>query len=188
MIAIAITHLLWQALTCYSNHMTNVIEQDRVNEIAADGSDKRPLSLEDFLNVRVQRLASKMSLLTTREVLAESGLTLGEWRMIARLHEHGPLTLTTLSRYVGMDLGPVSRLASSAEKKGLLLRRDNPKDKRSSLFELTPKSKELHAEIWPKACSVAASFNGVFTEPELENLHSLLQRAIGHANARLLLD
>lgn len=144
--------------------------------------------MEDFLNVRVQRLASKMSLLTTREVLAESGITLSEWRMIARLHEHGPLTLTTLGRYVGMDLGPVSRLASSAEKKGLLLRRDNPKDKRSSLFELTTKSKDLHAEIWPKACSVAASFNDAFTEAELENLHSLLQRAIGHANARLLVD
>ncbi len=168
--------------------MADLLQKEPANRDGGTEIAERGLSLEDFLNVRIQRLASKMSLITTREVLVEADITVGEWRIIARLHEHGPLSLTTLSRRIGMDIGPVSRLTTKAERKGLVLRRENPRDRRSSLFEMTEKSKRFHAIIWPKACDVAVSFNQLFSDAELETLSVLLDRAIHHANDRLGLD
>ena len=154
-----------------------------------DGLDiAEPLGLDELLNIRVQRLASRMTLVTTRQILRNTGVTIGEWRVITRLVENGPLKLAELSRMLGLDPGPMSRLMKAAELKGIVSRTENPRDGRSSLFHLTDFSRQVFVETWPKAQSVIEEFHQLYTAEELELLNAFLERAIGRANEKLELE
>ncbi len=46
-------------------------------------------------------------------------------------------TVTGLARFLGVTMGPASRAVAALEKRGLLASRPHPRDRRSSLFDLT---------------------------------------------------
>lgn len=143
------------------------------------------LGLEDLLNFRVQRLASKMTLLTTREVLEGTGVHIAEWRVICRLIENGPLKLTELSHMLDLDPGRTSRLLKAAETKELVLRVKDPNDGRASFFHLTDKGRQIFGDAWPRACRSAETFHDLYTDEELGALKQLLDRAIDYATGSL---
>ncbi len=144
-----------------------------------------PIGLEGLLHYRVQRLASKMSLITTRDVLAGSGVHIGEWRLICLLAENGPLKHAAISQKLALDRGRTSRLLQAAEKKRLVKRTSNPLDGRSSFFQLTDGSVDIIERLWPVAGAVADDFHKLYTDAELELLNRLLDRAITYSNARV---
>lgn len=144
-----------------------------------------PLNLEALLNFRIQRLASKMTLLTSREVLAGSGVNIAEWRVICRLMENGPLNLTAISRMLGLDPGRTSRLLKATENKGFIRRRPDPEDGRASIFHLTQDGRQVFDLVWPKACDSADAFHDLYSADEHAKLNALLDRAIAYANAQL---
>lgn len=143
------------------------------------------LGLEDLLNFRVQRLASKMTLLTTRDVLKRHRLGISEWRLICRLVETGPQKPTAISQMLGLDLGRTSRLLKAAEKGGLISKEPDPKDGRSFDIHLMGRARLIFDEVWPVACSVADEFRNLYSTDELEQLNDLLDRSIDYANSRL---
>lgn|GEM_PF-3759175 len=155
------------------------------NRMLKTRGDAASLGLEDLLNFRVQRLASKMTLLTTREVLAGTGVHIAEWRVICRLIENGPLKLTELSQMLGLDPGHTSRLLKAAETKGLVRRERDPSDGRASFFHPTPKSRNVFDDAWPRACQSADAFHDLYTDDERDELKRLLDRAIRYANESL---
>lgn len=143
------------------------------------------LGLEGLLNYRIQRLASKMTLLTTREVLKKRGIGISEWRLICRLIDSGPQTPTVLAHMLGLDLGRTSRLLKSAETHGLVNRKADKSDRRSFTISLTPKGQLVFEDAWPDACAVAEEFRQLYSPEEAAVLDELLDRAIRHANDRL---
>ena len=148
-------------------------------------SIEQTMELEKLLHYRVQRLASKMALITSREVLAGSGIHIGEWRLICLLNEHGEANHSRISQRLALDPGRTSRLLKAAEKKGLVRRTTDPTDGRASIFELTPHSIEALGRLWPLANAVASDFHRQFAADELEQLNTMLDKAIAYANLRL---
>lgn len=146
---------------------------------------KATVDLDSLLNFRIQRLASKMTLITTREVLSGTGVNISEWRLICRLAQSGPLNLTALSRMIGLDPGSTSRLLKSAEEKNLVRRERDPNDGRAAIFHLTDFAARKFEAIWPQAAAVADGFHAQYSIEERELLNRLLDRAIGHANTVL---
>ena len=157
-------------------------------EVQITEADSKNFALEDLLHYRVQRLASKMSLITSREVLASSGVHVGEWRLICLLAKNGSLNHSVVSRRLALDLGRTSRLLKAAEKKGLVTRRSDPSDGRASIFEPTAKALEVFSRLWPVACGIADKFHDQFSNDELEQLNRFLDRAIAFANSRIEID
>ena len=155
-----------------------------VDETDVDSS----MELEKLLHYRVQRLASKMTLITSREVLAGSGVHIGEWRLLCLLKENGQTNHTTVSQKLALDPGRTSRLLKAAEKKELVRRNSDPTDGRASIFELTDRGFEVFDRLWPLAKSVADDFHSQFGIQELEQLISMLDRAIKFANERAKSD
>lgn len=157
------------------------------NELSAPDLDTQ-MDLEKLLHYRVQRLASKMELITSRKVLAGSGVHIGEWRLICLLREHGQTNHKTISRKLSLDPGRTSKLLKAAEMKDMIVRTSDPNDGRASLFSLTSVGKDLHEQLWPKAVEVADGFHGEFATPELRSLNSMLDKAIEYANSRIFGD
>ena len=143
------------------------------------------MKLEDLLHRRVHRLAAKLALTTTREVLSGTGLSVNEWRLICHLAETPEMNLTAISRCLCLDPGPPSRLLKSAEEKRLVRRRIDRDDRRVSIFSVTPKARRQYEAIWPRALSIGKAFHGQFTDNELETLNRLIDRAADYADIRL---
>ena len=154
-----------------------------------DGNDvEHSMELEKLLHYRVQRLASKMTLITSREVLAGSGVHIGEWRLICLLKENGQANHTAISQKLALDPGRTSKLLKAAERKEFVRRTSDPSDGRASIFELTDSGFEVFDQLWPLANSVADDFHSQFGVRELEQLNSMLDRAIKYANERIQSD
>lgn len=149
------------------------------------GQNGQALGLESLLNFRVQRLASKMTLIMTREILKGFEINIAEWRVITRLVQEGPQKMTSLSRMLGLDAGRASRLLKAVESKGLVRRESDPEDGRASIFHLTVKSEKLFHQIWPLAQGAADEFHSLYSPEERAMLNDLLDRAIEFANSRL---
>ncbi|UWR13395.1 MarR family winged helix-turn-helix transcriptional regulator [Sulfitobacter mediterraneus] len=160
--------------------------QNDQSQIVESDVPTQELGLESLLNYRVQRLASKMTLMTTREVLKGSGVNIAEWRVIARLMQEGPQNMTAISRMLGLDGGRASRLMKAVETKGWVKREADPEDGRVSIFHLTEKAVEVFSDLWPKAERSAQEFHTLYSPQELATLYDLLDRAIETANRKLV--
>ena len=136
-----------------------------------------PLNLDDRLNVRVQRLASKLSLLSTRQILSDQGISFSEWRLLVRLVDVGPCNLTAMSRFLVLDPAPTGRLVKRLEARGLLERRANPSDKRAAILSVTSAGMAVFREVWPRTCRMADALDALYTEDERDALLRLLDRA-----------
>jgi len=143
------------------------------------------MNLEKVLHYRVQRLASKMTLITSREVLAGSGVHVGEWRLLCLLKENGQANHTTISQKLALDPGRTSKLLKATERKELVRRTSDPTDGRASFFELTNNGTDIIDRLWPIANGVANDFHSQFSSDDLMHLNRMLDKAIGYANDRI---
>jgi DNA-binding MarR family transcriptional regulator len=86
-----------------------------------------------------------------QQKLAKEGATVAEWLILRFLWSHAPCSLTKLSEVMGVDKGSISRLTDRLEKRCLIKRNTNLKDRRFYSIELTP---EGHALV-PKLAKIA---------------------------------
>ncbi len=107
--------------------------------------------IDDILNVRIVRLAAKLSLAFQREALNPVGLTLQEWRLIFGLARFGDTHLRGISRQIQLHAAHASRVAQQLEAKNILRRSSDPNDSRKILLSLTGKGRGIFLAIWPKA-------------------------------------
>lgn len=82
-----------------------------------------------------------------------SGFTLGEGRVLYELAQTDGLTAKRLGEMLDLDAGYLSRILRRFESTGLLERRPDPRDGRSSSLHLTPGGREAYVRL--NACSEA---------------------------------
>lgn len=77
--------------------------------------------------------------------------SMNEARVMAFLHFHQSSTATDIQNELGFDKGQLSKMLTKLEKKDLLKRTLNPKDRRHYLLDLTDGGEKLHQELADKA-------------------------------------
>ena len=113
------------------------------------------------------------------EALKAAGLpSLEVYDVLLELDRHTALHGLTAKDLEARLLLPqygVSRLLDRLERQGLVRRRPNPSDKRSSLLEITEKGREIRQAMWAVYGPAIAAFFGDRIEPgETEHLTTLL--------------
>ena len=141
--------------------------------------------LENFLPYRLSVAAETVSRLIARNHLAESGLTMPEWRLIAAVGRFGVLSPTAAGIYASMDKVKVSRAAASLVGQGLLRQTQDPKDGRGRLLRLTRKGAAVYADLIPTADAIEANLMESLTKAERAVLHKALVKLSAHANSIL---
>lgn len=111
----------------------------------------RKLRLDSFLAYVMNNIAKKMSESCALSYFDEYGISIPEWRIMARLAEQAPLTLRVIGDMCLMDKTKVSRAVRILEEKSLLERLKHDGDSRSVQVALTPAGHELYAKIAQKA-------------------------------------
>src|SRR5712692_4559576 len=75
--------------------------------------------------------------------VAEAGLGLSDFAALEAVLHKGPLTITEIQAKVLLASGSMTAAVDRLERKGLVVRRSAPSDRRAKVVELTPEGKRV---------------------------------------------
>jgi len=130
----------------------------------------------DYPTFRLSLLAKAIDRLTLRTLGNHCDLTIAEWRVLSRLAPLSGATVRQIAEMAWVDRAETSRAAASLEARGLVCKRENPKDRRAPLLFVTPKGRSEYERLLP----IRANFHRVLTEDmseaDRETLNALLSQ------------
>jgi len=103
----------------------------------------------DYLPYRITLLSKLLDRCTTRLLQESSGLSVAEWRVLAQLAIASPASVRQLAEQAWVDRAEVSRAAASLERRGLVERRENGRDRRSPLLFCSERGLALARRVSP---------------------------------------
>lgn len=117
--------------------------------------------LKDWRNARFVFLGNKLTLALAEMYEAEFDLSQTEWRIIAAVAEHAPMSAKDLAEFIVIDIFSITRATSALVKRGLLTRRVNQQDRRKIELRLSARGRKVYDQIVPVALAVErAVFSG----------------------------
>jgi len=135
-------------------------------------------SLAEFLPYRLAVATDSISRVFSESYEGSFNLTIPEWRTLAVVAKHGPLSPTSVGHRTAMDKVKVSRAAQSLITKGLLRQSLDPTDGRGRLLRLTRKGISTYASIVPLAAKLEAKVFDGFSRADLTALNRMLTKII----------
>lgn len=109
------------------------------------------------------------------------GIARREWRLIATLATHGPMSPSALAERAHLDRPRTSRAVAVLAAKRLVVRSVAPRDARRATVALTPEGEALHAELFPQIARINAALVSVLDEATVQALDDALTRLTAHA-------
>ena len=155
---------------------------------AQDGVDMRraqwSAELPD-LDTRGMAILGRMRLITLglrppiEAIFRKYGLDSGEFDVIATLRRSGPpycLRPTELYRWLMISSGGLTARLAKLEKAGLVTRRPDPDDNRSTLAQLTPQGADLVERAFREDMAFEGTILDTLTADEQSTLEHLLRK------------
>jgi len=152
---------------------------------AGAGSGARSaLKPSDMVSSKVIRLANLLRRSGTLAYGRKFGLSQVEWRVLALVGEHAPITLNALAEQMGLDKGQISRGVSALVSRNLLLREYRRKG-RGIAITLGPRGEELYSELMSAAIERNSLMLAGMSDAEASELFKMLDRLTELARAVL---
>jgi len=111
----------------------------------------KPLLLNQFIPYRMVNLANRISDSCATIYQHKFGISIPEWRILARLGESGSQNSSDLARLTLMDKSKVSRAVKALDEKGYLLKKRDVSDNRATFLSLSEQGQSLYHQIAPDA-------------------------------------
>ncbi len=108
--------------------------------------------------------------------IAEAGLCLSDFAALEALLHKGPLTITEIQARVLLASGSMTAAVDRLEKKGLVVRRSTPADRRAKVVGLTPEGKRVVEAAFRRHAAELEAAMAVLTGAEKRQLHGLLKK------------
>jgi DNA-binding MarR family transcriptional regulator len=107
--------------------------------------------LYGFTPYRLAVAAKRTSEELARQYRRRFGISIPEWRVLVHLAHSGKVSVRDIEARVAMEKYEVSRAAKRLREAGLIERKENARDRRLVVFSLTPRGREMMAELLPIA-------------------------------------
>jgi DNA-binding MarR family transcriptional regulator len=140
------------------------------------------LRLEDFLPYRLAVLSNTVSTTVARAYDKRFKVSIPEWRVIAVLGRFPGLSAVEVAERTLMDKVAVSRAVTKLIKNGRIDREFADADRRRSILNLSEDGKKLHDEIAELALQFERDLLHGFSEDEMKNLNSIMERLLARAS------
>ena len=137
--------------------------------------------MEDRLSYTLARVSRSYRDLAG-ELLAPTGLHLGQNRLLQQLWEKDGLSQSELAARLGAQLPTITRMVGRMETSGFVERRPSPTDARATQVHLTEKGWDARAPVEQFWTELEGRATADLGEEEKLLLHELLTRV--HANLR----
>jgi Transcriptional regulators len=112
------------------------------------------------------------------------GLTPEQFLLVDMLWNQGPMSQQKLADNLQKDKNSITKLVDALEKKGLVVRQRDDKDKRSNTVFLTSKAEEMKLDAKEKGISMLDKMLDGISEEELRNFLDTLNKMQINMSAR----
>ena len=116
-----------------------------------------------------------------QESIARTGLGDSDFRVLEALLHKGPLPVNTIGPKVWLTPGSISIAVDRLVRKGLVVRKEQPGDRRVRRVELTPKGRALIAATFREHAAAMENVIDVLSTKERTTLLRLLKKLGKHA-------
>lgn len=113
-----------------------------------------PQQHDDLLNYQLKRLLALGGAPAIRLCEGRYGVTRRQWRLVAAAVEHGPASPSALAERAQFSRAITSKTLTELVAKGLLLRVEQPDDRRRAHVEATTAGRRLYAELFPQLAAI----------------------------------
>lgn len=110
-----------------------------------------------------------------REMLAGTGLTEQQWRVLRVLDESGPLDASQLAAKAGLMASSLTRIAATMVTEGLVTRQTSSTDRRRQVIAVTAAGKAILTENGQTAAAIAQAYRDRLGHERYEDLLDLLE-------------
>ncbi|WP_299658150.1 homoprotocatechuate degradation operon regulator HpaR [uncultured Tateyamaria sp.] len=111
-----------------------------------------------------------------REMLAETGITEQQWRVLRVLAEFGVMDAKTLADRSSLLFPSLTRIAATLRDKGLVTQTRDDKDRRRQFIQITQAGQKIIDDRAGQAAQIVAGFKSTLGAREYETLLDLLAR------------
>jgi DNA-binding MarR family transcriptional regulator len=108
--------------------------------------------------------------------LAEAGVDLQSWRVLAVLSEYGEQPVGAVSQLTSINFSTLSRLLDRMRRKGLIEKRRDGADGRSVAVHLTAAGRAKAEFLIPHALAYEMAMTRTFSKAEVETFKQLLAK------------
>jgi DNA-binding MarR family transcriptional regulator len=136
--------------------------------------------LESHLGYWLRLVSNRVSS-SFAQTLQSQGLSIAEWVVLARIHDHTDSRPADLAAALNLTRGAISKILDKLESKDWISRAALETDNRVQLLTLTPGGKRILPKLTAIADRNDEAFFGALTDKERAALRHLLQK-IGEAN------
>jgi len=100
------------------------------------------------------------------------------YAVLVRVAELGPVRLSELAQYLGLDVSTVSRQVQQLEQRGLVDRSPDPLDGRAALLELSVPGREVMQKMRDGWCETVADVVNTWKPGDIERFGILMDRFV----------
>lgn len=115
-------------------------------------------------------------MLPIRDMLAETGITEQQWRVLRVLAEFGTLDAKTLADRASLLFPSLTRIATTLREKGLITQTRDDKDRRRQFIAITAQGQKIIDDNADQAAEIVAGFKSILGPDDYETLLDLLAR------------
>jgi MarR family transcriptional regulator, organic hydroperoxide resistance regulator len=130
--------------------------------------------LNELLPYLVNRVASATTQLFSRDI-AQFGLSVPMWRVIAVLSEMGEQRLVDLSVMTSIDASTLSRLAEAMQTNRLIAKVRSKQNRRELVLAIAPRGKELADTLAPVASAYETRLTDGLSATDLATTRNVLR-------------
>jgi len=132
--------------------------------------------IRELISFRIHAVANLLSRGAALTYRRQFDVSLMEWRTLALLGAHEPLSLNELSRHAGLDKSQMSRVVAGLSKRALVLRGPDSADGRGVRLTLSRAGAKLYAGLIASANRRNDAFAAVLSVDERRQLDDMLAR------------
>ncbi len=111
-----------------------------------------------------------------REMLAETGITEQQWRVLRVLAEDGPLDSSTLADRASLLFPSLTRITTAMSNKGLITQTRDNVDRRRQIIEIAEAGQKIIDDHAEQAARIVVEFKNLLGPESYEQLLDLLER------------
>ncbi|MBR0896724.1 winged helix-turn-helix transcriptional regulator [Bradyrhizobium tropiciagri] len=136
----------------------------------------RPFSLKTWLNARVTILSNQLTNSLEEFYSKKFDLNHTGWRILSQLGEFAPMSAKELGERIATDQIQISRACSRLYDQGLILRDEDPEDRRKLRLKLSAKGQRVYHEIVPVGQQIEHDVFSVLSPEELRLFEGSLDK------------
>lgn len=130
---------------------------------------------DNYILIGMHRMINQIDR-RTAHIAAEHDLTLSQFGVLEALYHVGDLTVGEVKQKILSSDGTIPVVVKNLEKRGLLYRKQDPKDKRKSILSLTEAGQDVISKAYPENEKMIRDQLSVWTKEERRQLSLLLRK------------